>query len=659
MNGHSSSNDNNNNQFETFYHDDVTAGESVGRRHGHAMTSSSNTAAASISQVDANNEVLSFSPMQIEMQSFDTSNNNNNPKSTSPTTGYKTLDDSSNHNENDSSFSPSHNRVSSLEYDEVNEFAENESILYPVHVVPITTQWKDSFLSWLYPAETPPECQLFRKENIAVPACYLLVGLLQGLSAPLINVLPLDLGASEAQQATVSSIRSIPASFKILFGFWSDTVPINGYRRKPYMLLGWCMASFSLLCLLMFSNLRIPARNAGCFKAENNEDDNNDDNNNENSNDDLEELGAPTIPFLSLCLLGFGIGFWLADVMGDSIVAEKAKLELPEQRGSLQSTCYACRFFGIMVAAPLSTYLYSTVGPYYVVLLLSVMPLTIIPFIYTLYEKQHGYIVPVRDQCYEIWNTVCSRAVWQPMGFVYLYNILQVGNAAWREFLVTALHFTSCQLNLILILAYVLLYLGILSYRYYFITWSWRKVYIATTALGGFFSLLQILLIKGITFGLSPFMFALGDDAFAEFISGIQFLPTTIMMVHLCPEGSEGASYAMFTTVNNSALNLSGAISTQLLKIWDVSRTAFASGEYQGMINLTYLTTFVQVSAIAFIGLLPRYKEDLIELKNSASFYSTSSIGGSIFLFITFSSILYAIMIGLLNIIAPGWMGES
>jgi hypothetical protein len=30
-------------------------------------------------------------------------------------------------------------------------------------------------------------------------------------------------------------------------------------------------------------------------------------------------------------------------------------------------------------------------------------------------------------------------------------------------------------------------------------------------------------------------LFALGDDAMAELIGGVQFLPTTIMMVHLCP----------------------------------------------------------------------------------------------------------------------------
>ena len=77
---------------------------------------------------------------------------------------------------------------------------------------------------------------------------------------------------------------------------------------------------------------------------------------------------------------------------------------------------------------------------------------------------------------------------------VYLYNLLQVGNAAWKEFLKTVLGFTSNQLNTILIVAYVLLYLGILAYKYYFIRWSWRSVYVVTTLLNGVFSALQILL---------------------------------------------------------------------------------------------------------------------------------------------------------------------
>lgn len=37
-----------------------------------------------------------------------------------------------------------------------------------------------SINDWLYPPDVPRSCQLLRKENLAVPASYLLVGILQG-----------------------------------------------------------------------------------------------------------------------------------------------------------------------------------------------------------------------------------------------------------------------------------------------------------------------------------------------------------------------------------------------------------------------------------------------------------------------------------------------
>jgi hypothetical protein len=493
---------------------------------------------------------------------------------------------------------------------------------------------------WLYPPNLPRSCQLLRRENIAIPACYLLVGLLQGLSGPLINVYPLDLGATEAQQVTLSSIRSLPASFKLVFGFLSDNFPIAGYRRKSYMMLGWCFAAGSMLALLLTTNLTLQEIPDEAGKLQT-----------------VAPDDAPSIPFFSLILLLYGTGFWVADVMGDSVVAEKAKLEPTHSRGHIQSSCYSYRFFGLMCAAPVSTAMYSYFGPWYVICLLALLPLSILPLVLMLGEVKDAPVASTAEQCGEIWSTVCSRAVWQPLGFVYLYNILQVGNGAWREFLKTSLGFTSSELNMIYIVSCVLLYLGVLAYKYYFIDWSWRSVYVITTMLNGIFSMLQVLLILGITFGLSNFLFALGDDAFAEFIQGIQFLPTTIMMVHLCPAGSEGASYAMFTTVNNSALNLSVALSTHLLGIWDVSKQALMDGQFQGMINLTVLTTAMQVSGILFVGLLPKTKEDLFELKNKG--FGSSRVGGVIFLGITICSILYAIIVGLMNIIAPGWMGES
>ena len=223
-------------------------------------------------------------------------------------------------------------------------------------------------------------------------------------------------------------------------------------------------------------------------------------------------------------------GFWLADVMGDSVVAEKARLEPSFAKGTIQSSCYSYRFFGSMVAGPLSTALYKWMGPGAVIFLLSVLPLSILPLVYLLGDVRNGHIRSTKDQCQEIWTTVCSRSVWQPLAFVYIYNVLQVSNAAWNQYLRTTLLFTSTQINLIYIVASVLLYLGIITYKYFMMNWSWRFVYIACTLLGGIFSALQVLLLLEMTFGISPFLFALGDDAFADFIAGIQFLPTTIMV---------------------------------------------------------------------------------------------------------------------------------
>jgi len=164
--------------------------------------------------------------------------------------------------------------------------------------------WMPEWLEdYLFPPGLPRKCQLLRPENIAVPACYLLVGLLLGLSSPLINVYPLDLGATEAQQTSISAIRSLPASFKLIFGFLSDSTPLFGYRRKSYMLLGWVVCSASYFALIFNSNLSMQLGATGC-----------------NARSQLDAApnvppdDAPTMAFLSLCVMSSGMGLWFSDV---------------------------------------------------------------------------------------------------------------------------------------------------------------------------------------------------------------------------------------------------------------------------------------------------------------------------------------------------------
>jgi hypothetical protein len=49
--------------------------------------------------------------------------------------------------------------------------------------------------------------------------------------------------------ATAATIVSLPWSFKFLFGAVNDCVPLFGYRRKPYMVIGWAVCALALLRL--------------------------------------------------------------------------------------------------------------------------------------------------------------------------------------------------------------------------------------------------------------------------------------------------------------------------------------------------------------------------------------------------------------------------
>lgn len=76
----------------------------------------------------------------------------------------------------------------------------------------------------------------------------------------------------------------------------------------------------------------------------------------------------------------------------------------------------------MMVAAPLSTFLYSNHGPWGCVYCLALAPLVlVIPFILFLREDKPLAIRTLHGRLNDIWETVKSRSVWQPMAFVSNY----------------------------------------------------------------------------------------------------------------------------------------------------------------------------------------------------------------------------------------------
>ncbi|KAJ0388823.1 hypothetical protein P43SY_011547 [Pythium insidiosum] len=54
------------------------------------------------------------------------------------------------------------------------------------------------------------------------------------------------------QTASARVLLNMPWSFKFLFGIITDCFPIMGYRRRPYIIIGWTMC---LVCLVAMASM--------------------------------------------------------------------------------------------------------------------------------------------------------------------------------------------------------------------------------------------------------------------------------------------------------------------------------------------------------------------------------------------------------------------
>ncbi len=76
----------------------------------------------------------------------------------------------------------------------------------------------------------------------------------------------------------------------------------------------------------------------------------------------------------------------------------------------------------------------------------------------------------------------------------------------------------------------------------------------------------------------------------------------------VCPEGSEGVTFALLTTISNLAGSVAGDIATALTYIWDVSNDTIEGGDYSGILKLTILCGCLKMVPLAFLRFQPDSK---------------------------------------------------
>jgi hypothetical protein len=109
----------------------------------------------------------------------------------------------------------------------------------------------------------------------------------------------------------------------------------------------------------------------------------------------------------------------------------------------------------------------------------------------------------------------------------------------------------------------------------------------------------------------------------------ITFFLNVVMVPELVEPGLEGSTYGAFTTLTNAAQNVAGAISIELLGVWDLSGARLARDDHGArldMARLQLLASGIALASLLFLPLLPVQKDDCARLRGGAESRVAASV---------------------------------
>lgn len=412
--------------------------------------------------------------------------------------------------------------------------------------------------------------------------------------------------------ATASVINSLPWSFKFFFGFINDTVPIRGLRRKPYMILGWCVCT-AVLIVLWFQHLPPPYwcidERTGRYikKVEIN---------------GTTHAAVPCNPSArsqgghwAFLMMFAALGYVIADVASDGLLVQYARLEPAATRGTTQTMAYFTRTVGsvcasLLVGFGMSSKLYNgsfdfgfsftTMCGILAIPAAIMVPVTALLIKEPVTEGRHTCI-EYRHLC---WELLSSQAFFWVVLYCLLFGAISgVSTTAGGLVKNYWANVESFQNQLFSLTGSVLFAAGLFLVKKYFLHASWRKMICFTTI---WLNCVDMIFTTLTTFNIVRNQyFYLGEAVLIEVPAAASFVVSTYVMVEMADGGNEGLVYGLLTTASNLGNPFAQALSNQIFGAFpeDLSDPANYIADTSSF-RMQVFISFVVSYAFSFIGLL-------------------------------------------------------
>jgi len=408
------------------------------------------------------------------------------------------------------------------------------------------------------------------QELIAILLVYFVQGIL-GLSRLAVTFfLKDDLGLTPAETAALTGLGIIPWTLKPLLGFMSDGFPIGGYRRRSYLALSGILGCGAWLFLGSLKALHLPQEKW----------------------------------FATLAIVLTSLTIAVADVIADSIVAERSRHESQGGAGSLQSLCWGTVAVGGFLTAYLSGFLLERVGTQTIFLVTASFPLLV--------SWAAGFIAEepsdrknwdgLKEQTIALWGVLRRKEIWMPAAFICIWQSTPSAESAFFYFTTNDLGFSPEFLGRVRLVSSVAGLVGIWSFQRFFKSVPFRPILAWTIVISTLLGLTTLLLVTHTNrqLGIDDRWFSLGDTLILTVAGEIAYMPLLVLAARICPVGVEATLFALLM----SLLNLGGLVSREVgavLTDW----LGVTEVDFSNLWILMLITNLSNLIPLPFLGLLP------------------------------------------------------
>eukprot|EP00644_Phytophthora_capsici_P017040 jgi/Phyca11/12016/fgenesh1_pm.PHYCAscaffold_92_\ len=481
------------------------------------------------------------------------------------------------------------------------------------------------------------------KDSLGLLVQYAAVGLNYGvLPATIYPFLQNFLNASGPQVTTAQTLVVLPWSFKCFYGILSDCVPLWGFRRRPWMIIGWIICLIALLIMACMpegdpyytvsSDRDIkPANYTDEIRARINSD-----------------APSQTGKYVMLMLLA-AVGYVLSDVCADSIVVDFAQREPLETRGKTQSAIYATRTVFVIIGQLLTGFCFN--GEEYggdfnfsitfpqLMIILAALTAPVIPMTWFFIKEEKKPRVNFKEYMKELWNLIQKRAMYQVIFFNFFQgmfsSISYTANYPVQSYMVGV---TPINSTISEILGNVLFLCGIMVTSKWGLHWNWRWMILFT----GVF----VMIADGIATLVTVWdvfrsqWFWLGLPMSVQLPYGVGFMIATFVIVELSGIGNEGVVYGLITMVSNLSTPFATAMTLVINQPFDITTERIQEDDKSVRSDITYTVLIMyamKTFSWVFLFFLPKQKEATQELLRTGG--SSKIMGGLTVAYLTFAFI--------------------